>query len=218
MQVLSVNLAHVRPNPWQRGETSTGIDKRPSDGPVEVRAPGPQVTGLGSGLVGDMVGEMDAHGGDNQAVYAYAREDLDWWQAELDRELSGGCFGENLTTQGLDVTGAVVGEQWQIGSDVVLQVTDPRIPCATFAGWLAEQGWQRRFTKAARPGAYLRVVQPGQISAGDEVTVVHRPEHDVTIGVVFRALTLESELLPRLLTAEDVPEHTKDRARRRTRA
>lgn len=218
MQVLSVNVAHVRDNPWQRGPESTGIDKRPADRPVEVRAPGPQRTGLGSGLVGDVIGERDVHGGDNQAVYAYAREDLDWWQVELGRELPGGCFGENLTTVGIDVTGARIGERWQIGPDVVLQVTDPRIPCATFAGWLAEKGWQKTFMVAARPGAYLRVVQPGRISAGDELTVVRRPDHDVTIGVVFRALTLEPELLPRLLTADDVPEQTQDRARRRVTA
>ena len=112
--ILSVNLGAARPNPHKDTDT-TGIDKRPVTDPVEVRAPGPRPTNLGSGLVGDFIGNPSAHGGDDQAVYAYAREDLDSWSTELGRTLSNGSFGENLTTSGLDVTGARIGERWRIG-------------------------------------------------------------------------------------------------------
>jgi MOSC domain-containing protein YiiM len=213
--VLSVNLAVPRSNPAKQVGV-TGIDKRPVDGPVLVRAPGPKRTGLGSGLIGDLICDTDNHGGDDQAVYAYAREDLDLWEAELGRPLPGGSFGENLTTSNVDVTGALIGERWRIGAEVVLEVAVPRIPCGTFAHWMAEQRWARRFTVEARPGAYLRVVVPGEIRAGDPISVQDRPDHDVTIGLTFRALTREAELLPRLLDAPALPEKVRELAGRRT--
>jgi MOSC domain-containing protein YiiM len=214
-ELLSVNLAVPRPNPANDAGV-TGIDKQPTSGPVRVRAPGAKRTGLGSGLIGDRVFDVAHHGGDDQAVYAYAREDLDGWEVELGRELPGGVFGENLTTRGVDVTAALIGERWRVGEQVLLEVAVPRIPCGTFAHWMADQGWIKRFTAAARPGAYLRVIVPGGISAGDLVVVEDRPDHDVTIGVTFRALTLEPELLPRLLAADALPPEIRERAGRRT--
>jgi MOSC domain-containing protein YiiM len=214
-ELVSVNLAVPRPNP-AKGVGVTGIDKRPASGPVRVCAPGPKGTGSGSGLVGDRVFDTAHHGGDDQAVYAYAREDLDTWEAELGRTLPGGAFGENLTTSGLDVTGALIGERWRIGEQVVLEVAVPRIPCGTFAHWMAERGWIKRFTVRALPGAYLRVIVPGEVRGGDPVVVVSRPEHDVTVGVTFRALTREPELLPRLLDVDAFPAEVKKLAARRT--
>jgi MOSC domain-containing protein YiiM len=194
----------------------TGIDKRPADGFVDIRDPGPRGTGA-SGVAGDAVCDLRHHGGHEQAVYAYAREDLDAWEADLGRPLVGGVFGENLTTRGLDITGALVGERWRVGEGCVIQVTLPRIPCRTFAGWLEDSGWTRRFTLRGAPGAYFRVVAPGAVRAGDPIAVVHRPEHDVTIGLMFRALTVEKTLLPRLLAAgPDLPERTRDFVLRRT--
>jgi MOSC domain-containing protein YiiM len=193
----------------------TGIDKRPVSDPVEVRDPGPKGVG-GSGLAGDAVCDLRHHGGHDQAVYAYAREDLNWWQSELGRELRGGVFGENLTTAGLDVSAARVGERWRVGELCVLQVTDPRIPCRTFAGWLRESGWERRFTEHGAPGAYMRVLSPGPVRAGDPIEVVHRPRHDVTIALAFRALTTEKDLMERLLDAgQDLPEATREHVLRR---
>ena len=148
-------------------------------------------------------------GGDDQAVYAYAREDLDRWEAVLGRELPSGSFGENLTTQGIDVNGARIGERWIVGDRLELQITDPRIPCSTFRGWIAERGWLRTFAEAAIPGTYLRVVTPGDVTAGDVITVSCRPDHDVTVALVFRALTLEPELLPSILAAADLPAETR---------
>ena len=158
---------------------------------------------------------MKHHGGDDQAVYAYAREDLDVWQAELGVPLRNGVFGENLTTEGLDVNDALVGERWRIGDEVLLEVCCPRIPCGTFQGWLGAAGWIKRFTEAAMPGAYLRVIAPGRIRAGDPVVIEHRPDHDVTVAVTFRAVTTEPELLPRLLAADALPEDIKNLARKR---
>jgi len=214
-RVLSVNLASVRPNPHKRGVAMTGIVKLPTPGPVLVRAPGARRDGLGSGLVGDAVCDRENHGGDTQAVYAYAREDLDHWESVLGRTLTGGVFGENLTTTGLDVNGAVIGERWRIRDELELAVTLPRIPCGTFRAWIAERGWLRTFTRAALPGAYLSVVSPGQVRAGDPVTIVHRPAHAVTVAQVFRALTLEPELLTSILAADDLDEQTRARARER---
>ncbi|MGW2641338.1 MOSC domain-containing protein [Streptomyces sp. NPDC001348] len=201
MKLLSVNLGRARAVPYtDQPEGLTGIDKRPVDGPVRVAAPGPKGVG-GSGLAGDAVCSLRDHGGNDQAVYAYAREDLDAWERELDRSLANGCFGENITTVGLDVSGALVGERWRIGSEVVLEVTSGRIPCRTFQGHLAERGWVRRFTRKGVTGAYLRVIEPGEIRAGDPIEIVHRPDHDVTVSLEFRATTTERELLPRVLGA-----------------
>lgn len=198
----SVNVGRPQANPYKK-ETSTGIGKRPVEHPVEIRAPGPKTVGLGSGLVGDFIGDAKHHGGDSQAVYAYAREDLDAWQQQLGRELPNGSFGENLTTLDLEINEARLGEQWRIGGDVVLQVTTPRIPCATFRGFLGLPGWLKTFTAFGHPGAYLRVVSPGAIVTGDPIEIVHRPDHEVTIGMAFRALMTDRDLMPRLLEAGD---------------
>lgn len=202
--LLSVNVA--RPLEAEYAGGSTGIDKRPAAGPVAVAAPGPNPAG---GLAGDLVCDP-VHGGDYQAVYAYAREELDAWATELGRELRDGVFGENMTTSGLDVDGARCGERWRIGATVLLEVTSPRIPCRTFAGWMGEERWVKRFTTAARPGAYLRVIEPGPIRAGDPIEVVSRPSHQVTVGLLFRALTTEPGLLPDVLPAIDTmhPRHS----------
>jgi MOSC domain-containing protein YiiM len=209
--VLSVNLAVPRS---VEGIGTSGIDKRPADGPVAIAVPGEG----GSGVAGDEIFEKDVHGGVDQAVYAYAREDLDAWQNSLDRALSNGTFGENLTTAGVDVTGAVIGERWRIGAEVELEVSSPRLPCNTFARWMDEPQWVKRFTARALPGAYLRVVSPGTVRAGDTVEVVHRPAHGLTIGTTFRALTIEPALLPHLIDVEELPAYMRERAARRVAA
>jgi MOSC domain-containing protein YiiM len=213
--VLSVNLARVRPNP-DAPSRSTGIDKIAAHEAVMVRPPGPMRNGLGSGLVGDTIGNQKLHGGDDQAVYAYAREDLDGWEAVLARGLSNGMFGENLTTSGVDVTGARIGERWRVGTDgLVLEVSAPRTPCRTFSAFLQLRSWIKTFTEAGKPGAYFRVVSPGTVRAGDAISIDHRPDHDVTIGLVFRARMSAPELLPQLLAADALSSELKAYARRR---
>ncbi|MGW0148157.1 MOSC domain-containing protein [Streptomyces sp. NPDC004822] len=203
MKLLSVNLGRAEAVPYtDHPEGVTGIDKRPVEGPVRVTAPGPKGVG-GSGLAGDAVCSKQHHGGDDQAVYAVAREDLDAWERELGRPLRDGVFGENLTTSGVDVSGALIGERWRVGPDLLLEVTSGRIPCRTFQGHLGERQWVRRFTAQAAPGAYLRVIEPGEIRAGDAIEVVRRPDHEVTVAFQFRAVTTERSLLPRLLAAAE---------------
>lgn len=207
--VQTVNLGEGRV--LRPGGRPTGIGKQPTAEAVPVRAPGPK--GTGSGLVGDAVCDGRSHGGDDQAVYAYAREDMDTWQRLLGRALTNGSFGENLTTLGVEVTGALIGERWQIGEELVLEVSTPRIPCGTFRTWMGEPHWVARFTDHGAPGTYLRVVTPGWVRGGDTLTVIHRPDHDVSVGLVFRALTTRPELLPTIAAADALPEHEKARVR-----
>ncbi|NUU20008.1 MAG: MOSC domain-containing protein [Streptomycetaceae bacterium] len=210
MSVLrSVNIGKATPT--EHSDVAvTGIDKRAVEGPVRLTAPTE-----GSGVAGDAICDLRHHGGPDQAVYAYAWEDLTRWSDQIAAEVRPGVFGENLTTTGIDVTGAVIGEHWKVGG-ALLEVSVPRIPCRTFAGWLGERGWIKRFTREARPGAYLRVLEPGEVRTGDAVEIVHRPAHGVDIGTVFRALTTEPDLLAKLVDVEELPEDVRERARKRT--
>jgi len=212
--VISVNLA-VPERSTAKNVGITGINKRPVDRPVAVRAPGPKTTGLHSGLAGDQIFDVAHHGGDEQAVYAYAREDYEWWQRELGRDLPNGMFGENLTTAGVDVNGAVIGEHWHIGDGLVLAPTFGRIPCSTFQARMGEPRWLKRFTNENRPGAYLRVVTPGEVRTGDEVRVTDRPAHGVTIAHAFRAWMTAPELLGDLLRVDQMPGEMREAVQKR---
>lgn len=203
MKLLSVNLGRFKAVEYTDAPSGgTGIDKRPAEGAVRVAAPGAKGV-AGSGVAGDEVCDIRHHGGNDQAVYAYAREDLDAWERLLGHPLTNGSFGENLTTYGLDVSGAKIGERWRVGPDLLLEVTSGRIPCQTFQGHLGETKWVRRFTQEGAPGAYLRVIEPGEIRGGDPIEVVHRPGHDITVALQFRAVMTEKHLLPSLLAAGD---------------
>jgi MOSC domain-containing protein YiiM len=190
--VISVNAGQGKDAEWAGRVGRTAIDKRPVAGPVAVGR---------LGLAGDEQVDKPDHGGYEQALYAYAREDLDWWVERLSRELGNGVFGENLTTGGLDVSGALIGEVWRLGTAVV-QVTSPRIPCAVFAGWLGETRWVKRFAGAGRPGAYLRVVEEGTVSAGDAVEVIGRSDEPVTVAESMTAYYGDAGLMRRLLRVE----------------
>jgi MOSC domain-containing protein YiiM len=191
-RVVSVNTGRGRDAEWAGRLGRTAIDKRPAEGPVAVGR---------LGLAGDEQVDKPDHGGYEQALYAYAREDLDWWVERLGRELASGTFGENVTTSGLDVTGSLIGEVWRLGSAVV-QVTSPRIPCAVFAGWMDERQWVKRFANAGRVGAYLRVLEEGRVGAGDPAEVLARPATPVTIAESVRAYYGDVDLMRRLLLVE----------------
>jgi len=216
--VLQVNLA-VPERSDAKNVGVTGINKQPVTHAVDVRAPGPK--GLpperASGLAGDQIFDIAHHGGDDQAVYAYAREDYDWWEQELKRELRGGLFGENLTTEGIDVNGAELGETWRVGDTLLLQTTFGRIPCATFQWKMNEPRWVKRFAAECRTGTYLRILTPGKVQAGDEVTVVDRPGHGVTIADAFRTWIHHPEQLSAYLKVEGLSEDFKEEIRRRTK-
>ncbi len=204
--VVSVNVARpdqVLTGPGSGAKRRTGIGKQPVYGLVRTGA---------NQLDGDSICDLDNHGGVDQAVYAYSREDARWWSLELDRELPPGMFGENLSTEGMDLSQAVIGELWAVGS-AVLEVSCPRIPCRVFAWYWDTPDLIKRFTVAARPGAYLRIHRPGALQAGDEVRIVHRPAHGVTIRETFLALTGDRSLTHRLLQAPELPAEAHERAR-----
>jgi MOSC domain-containing protein YiiM len=213
-RVLAVNVAQVIDTPVVRPGTGadkkptrTGIHKRPVDGPVRVGR---------LGLAGDTICDTVNHGGPDQAVYAYASEDTEWWQQQLAGELSfalgPGSLGENLTLRGVEVTNAVIGERWRIGG-AILQVAVPRIPCSTFASYWNVDRLVKRFVRAGRPGAYLRVLTEGEVAAGDEVIVLDRPPHGLTLAQTLRALTGDRSLAPKLLSAPELPESVHRSAR-----
>jgi MOSC domain-containing protein YiiM len=194
--LVSVNVGRPRQVAVRRGRPlMSAIGKAPVDGPVEV---------AGVSVAGDEQANRRVHGGPDKAVYAYAAEDAAWWASELGREIPPGMFGENLTLAGVDVTGARIGERWRIGS-VELEVCQPRIPCAKLGIRFGDPLMVRRFGEAARPGAYLRIVREGTLRAGDQVTVVSRPEHAVTIELVLRALVLDESLLAAAADAPELP-------------
>lgn len=188
--VRSVSVGTAVDADWAGKLKRTAIDKRPVTGRVPVRT---------LGLGGDEQADLANHGGPDQAVYAYAREELALWSERLGRPLRDGVFGENVTTTGLEVSRALLGERWRVGS-ALLEVTLPRTPCSVFKGWLDEKGWVKRFTQEGRTGAYLRVVQEGEIAAGDPVIVEHRPDHGIDLQSAFRAgPARDLDLLERIL-------------------
>jgi len=193
-RLLSVNVGTPFDAEWAGSLRRTAIVKTQVEGPVAVHA---------LGVAGDEVADTKFHGGTYQAVYAFAREDLDVWSERLGLRVPNGQFGENFTTEGIDVNEALIGERWQIGS-VIVELADVRIPCSVFQNYMGLTGfdnakWIKRFTQDGRPGPYLKVVQEGTVTAGDELTVVHKPDHDISVTTMFRALTTERDLLPRLL-------------------
>jgi MOSC domain-containing protein YiiM len=207
-RLLNVCAGPVAPIGEGRRTVATAIDKRPFDRPVPVSA---------AGLPGDEIGDLGDHGGVDQALYAYAAEDAAWWGRELGRPTPAGCFGENLRTAGLDVTGSRIGDRWAIGDDgAEVVVTGPRIPCATFATFWGVDDLVRRFLDAGMPGAYLRVVTPGTIAAGDAIRVTHRAAQAVTVADVSRIKTVDRERASDLLDLPDLAHRIRDWAVERT--
>lgn len=178
MKILSINVtAMVHSDDWTGSEGKTGIDKRSVDGAVVFAH---------EQVENDVIIDRKHHGGYHQAVYAYAREDADWWQSHLGMSIDNGRFGENLTTSGIDVNHAVVGERWKIGT-TILEVSQPRIPCRVFAGFWSRPTLIKEFMEAGKPGTYLRIIKEGHISAGDSIEVISRPTHAITIADLYAA-------------------------------
>src|SRR5436190_19688146 len=188
-KVLSVSVGIVSEFEYSGRPAKSAISKSPVLGRIAAR---------GVNLAGDDQADRKAHGGPDKAVYAYAVEDARWWEQQIDRALAFGEFGENLTTEGIELNQALVGERWQIGT-TVLEVSEPRIPCWRLGVRMKDAKFPRRFTEAIRPGAYLRIIAEGDVGAGDEIRVIERPDHDVTIRDVFRIYTREHDQVERLL-------------------
>src|SRR3954447_9803588 len=188
--VLSVNVGGVAEFSAGRARRSA-IVKHAVEGRVAVR---------GVNVDGDDQADRRVHGGPDQAVYAYARESYDWWEGELGRSLTSGFFGENLTTLGVDVDASLIGDVWAIGS-TILQVTSPRVPCLKLQTRVGEPKFVKRFGAAGRPGAYLRILQEGELATGDAVEIVERPKHGVTLARMNEILLYESAARGELLAA-----------------
>ncbi len=200
-KLLSVNVtAIIHHDEWAGSVGKTGIDKRPKLDRVAIE---------NDGVEGDFVLDTKNHGGKDQAVYAYAREDADWWEKEIGLEIANGRFGENLTTSGVDVTNAVIGEIWKIGT-TVLQVTMPRIPCKVFQGFWQRPNLIKEFTQAQRPGAYLRIIQEGYVSAGDEIVITDVPNHGITIKDLYAAKSGERSKINEIINIEGLAPKFKD--------
>jgi MOSC domain-containing protein YiiM len=193
--VRSVNVSPVRTLQIDGEPVPTGIMKMPVSGRVAVR---------GVNLAGDDQGDRRVHGGPDRALYAYAAEDYAWWSERLGRSLAPGTFGENLTLDGVDVTGAKIGERWSIGS-ATLQVTAMRVPCFKLAGVMNDRGFVKAFAQALRPGAYLRIIVEGELAAGDAVGILSRPSHDVTIGEMTRLYFFDRPNAGKMLDAPELP-------------
>ena len=174
--VVSVNVGRSRPVERDGKPASTAIWKSPVKG---------RVAAHGVNLAGDEQADRAVHGGYDKAVYAYSIEDTRWWEAELGQAIGRGGFGENLTVEGLDLVASVVGERWHVGT-AVLEVSEPRLPCWKLGLRMGDASFPQRFTRAARPGTYLRIVDAGDIGAGDAVRVASRPDHGFTIGDIWR--------------------------------
>ncbi|MFT4034863.1 MAG: MOSC domain-containing protein [Patulibacter sp.] len=196
-RVLSLNVGLPKVIGTRQGRpVVSGIDKRPADRRLAVR---------GVNIGGDGQADLSVHGGADKAIYAYAAEDAAWWATELGREIAPGMFGENLTTEGIDCTGAVIGERWRIG-EVVLEVCQPRLPCFKLGMHFGDPQLLKRFVRASRPGAYLRIVTEGELGAGDNIDVVDRPAHGVTTALVADALQRDRSLAVQAAQAPQLAE------------
>jgi MOSC domain-containing protein YiiM len=194
--LVSVNVGTPQPVGLRRGRTvRSAIAKAPVEGRVRV---------AGVNVAGDDQADRRVHGGPDKAVYAYAREDVAFWEGDLGRSLGPGAFGENLTIEGLEVSGAVVGERWRIGT-VELEVCQPRLPCQKLALRMGEPLMVKRFAQASRPGAYLRILTEGELAAGDAVEVLSRPSHGITVRDVSDAILLDEALLAHAAGAPELP-------------
>jgi len=204
--LVSVNAGAVRTVEHGNATITTGIFKEPASGRVRVR---------GVNLDGDDQADRAVHGGPDRSLYAYSSEDYDWWCGELGHACAPGAFGENLTTLGIDVSGALIGERWRVGS-ALAQVTSPRIPCYKLAMKMDDPKFVRRFADALRPGAYLAIVDEGDVAAGDRIEIVYRPVHAMTIAEMTRIYFFERDRIGELMDLEELPASWREWAREHT--
>lgn len=194
--VVSIHVGRPRTVQAGRAEVTTAIWKHPIQGRVRVR---------GVNIDGDDQADREVHGGPDKAIYAYALEEVRSWEAELGRPLGEAAFGQNLTTEGIDVSGAIIGERWRVGS-ALLEVAQPRQPCFKLALRIGEPGFVKRFAHASRPGAYLRIVAEGEIGAGDAIAIVDRPDHGISSRMVSDAILRDPTLRPLVVRAHQLPQ------------
>jgi MOSC domain-containing protein YiiM len=202
--IISVNVGTPQVVEFRGHTVSTGIYKSPVKGPVRVE---------GVNLTGDRQADLRVHGGIHKAVYAYASEDYEWWSWQLDRTLVPGTFGDNLTTEGINLGDAVVGQRWRI-NDAVLEISEPRMPCYKLGIRMDDPDFPTKFSAADRPGSYLRIIEEGSLAAGDGIEVGPPPSHGLTVADIARIYDRDQHEAGRLLEAADLSEPWKRWARR----
>lgn len=198
--LIAVSVGGVRDVHVGSRVIETGIWKTPVAWRVPVQ---------GVNLAGDDQADRTVHGGPDKAVYAYASEDTAWWQTQVGRELGPGAFGENLTTRGLDLSSARIGDRWRVGT-TLLEVRQTRIPCFKLGLRMQDPRFVKAFAQAGRPGAYLGILEEGELGAGDTIEVVFRPDHEVTTALMSQALLHDASLRPKLLFAPALPQFWRD--------
>jgi MOSC domain-containing protein YiiM len=203
-RIISVNVGTPQVVAFRGHTVSTGIYKSPVKGPVRVD---------GVNLVGDRQADLRVHGGIHKAVYAYALEDYEWWSGQLDRTLVPGTFGDNLTTEGIDLADAVVGQRWRI-NDAVLEISEPRMPCYKLGIRMDDPEFPTKFSAADRPGSYLRIIDEGSLAAGDRIEVGPPPSHGLTVADIARIYDRDHHEAGRLIEAAELSEPWKRWARR----
>ena len=195
-RLVSVNVGRPRTVEWFGRRVRTAIWKEPLNGPIAVQ---------GVNIDGDDQADRRVHGGADKAVYAYAVEDYRWWAGELGRPVDPATFGENLTTEGVDLAGARIGERWTIGS-VTLEVSQPRLPCFKLGLRMGDADFVDQFDEARRFGTYLRIITDGVLEAGQPVIRVRQPDHRLLIADLVQAHHQpDVGLLQRIATVADVP-------------
>ena len=192
--VLSVNVGGPRDVIRNGQHAATAIWKTPVTGRIRAR---------GVNLDSDEQADRDAHGGPDKAIYAYSDEDRRWWEAKLGRNVDVGGFGENLTTKGIDLTAAIVGERWRVGT-TILEVSEPRMPCWRLNLRMEDTRFVQRFNAAGRPGTYLRIIEEGDIGARDRIDIVAVPGHGLTVGEVAHIFHHDRQAAGRLLAVEEL--------------
>ena len=193
-KVLSVNVGTPREFEYKNRNAKSAIWKSPVTGRIAARD---------VNLDGDDQADRVAHGGYDKAVYAYAIEDIAWWEQQVGQTIHYGVFGENVTTHGISVNEALVGERWEVGT-TILEVSEPRIPCWRLGVRMEDKTFPRQFTQALRPGSYLRIIVEGDIGANDEINVIAKPDHDLSVRDVFRIFTHNREEFARILEVEQM--------------
>ena len=193
-KIISVNVGKPKHFNYKGRQAKSAIWKSPVTDKIIAR---------GINLDGDEQADREAHGGFDKAVYAYAREDAEWWEQQIGRSIAHGEFGENLTTEGIEVNDALIGERWQIGS-VILEVSEPRIPCWRLGVRMQDKSFPKKFTKALRPGPYFRIIQEGELGTGDTISIVEKPNHNLTLRDVFRIYTKDHNEAERILNVEQM--------------
>lgn len=204
IKLVSINVGLPREVVWEGKTVLTGIFKEPVGGIVNLRT---------LNLDGDGQADLSVHGGRDKAVYAYPAEHYDYWRGELsDLELPWGMFGENFTTVGLSEDQVNIGDRFRIGSSVVM-VTQPRMPCYKLGIKFGRESIIKLFLASGRSGIYFKVLEEGEVMAGNTIELIDRDKNNVTVADIVRLYAHEKTdpvMLRRAIEVEALPESWRD--------